>query len=442
MHFLTWMFLCIASITIPSVQGRSWEAGDTCPSEIAVTIPNYSMVGQRDSTPQFQSMSDVHAALKTCANITSLDLRVTLLGCSGWPDRWNFPFSLTRNETYPSLQRLKLEGYDFVQRPWDETRLAKSPSLLRLAETVNWMTLGRAARYNEDLRVTESQRQMTNLDLWLQAMDWSRIQELSIECDRNFMNKTPSYLTGLKKLEIDGHDVQNTTRFIDSLVPDSLTHLSWTGPRDPRILSAVTAHQPKSLEYLDLHSFEVLGVPSLEFSEAQIRSGLAQLTNLSHLSINIPRNDSWPLETLSAISSCPSLTTLELWLDIASECRHQKPEEHYFGRPSVNDTCTGVKQYRQPYLNETTATEAMLYLRENKIGKQLTNVTFWTGDWSRPWDGPLYFPPWIEHRKAKVVCSVNEADRVTCVVEEGRDYWEGSRYGDDFWDRDEMHVYL
>lgn len=381
-------------------------------------------------------MSDVHTALKTCPNITSLDLRVTLMGCSEWPDRWNFPFSLAGNEIYPPLQKLELEGYDFSDRPWDDTTLAKHPSLLRLAEAVNWISLGRAARYIPDLQFNKTQRQMSNLDLWLQAMDWSKVQELGMDCNKYFMNKTPSYLTGLRKLDLQGSDSENITRFINSLVPDTLTHLNWTGPRDPSVLSAITGHHSKSLEHLDLHSLEILGVPSLQFSEAQIRSSLAQLTNLSHLSANIPRNGSWPLETLSAISSSPSLRTLELWLDLASECRHQKPEEYYYhGIPNVNDTCTGAAQYCQPYLNETTAMEAFVYLRENKVGQELTNVTFWAGDWAPPWDGPLYSPPWIENRRAKVVCSVGEGDdKAACVVEDGRNYWEGSRFSHDFWD--------
>lgn len=56
-------------------------------------------------------MDAVHAALSNCPNIETLDLRVTGLGCSEWPDRWDFPFNPTGGEKYPNLASLRLEGY-------------------------------------------------------------------------------------------------------------------------------------------------------------------------------------------------------------------------------------------------------------------------------------------------------------------------------------------
>ncbi|KAJ9138196.1 hypothetical protein NKR23_g8623 [Pleurostoma richardsiae] len=61
-------------------------------------------------------MTDVHSALVSCPNISTLDLRVTMLGCSESPDRWSFPFDLAGGEKYPALETLSLEGYDFKTR--------------------------------------------------------------------------------------------------------------------------------------------------------------------------------------------------------------------------------------------------------------------------------------------------------------------------------------
>ena len=159
------------------------------------------------------------------------------------------------------------------------------------------------------------------------------------------------------------------------------------------------------------------------------------MPNLTHLALNLHRNGTWPLETLSAISALPSVRTADLWLDIASECRRQKPDSDW-RPPSEDEECIREDQYLLPFVNETSAPEVFEYMRNNKVGDELQNVTFWAGDWSRAWDGPIYIPPWIENRKTKVVCSAGgvdgRGDEVECVVEVGARYWEGRTY--DYWD--------
>ncbi len=83
---------------------------------------------------------------------------------------------------------------------------------------------------------------------------------------------------------------------------------------------------------------------------------------------------------------------------------------------------------------ELTLLPGFNFLGQNKIGTPLTDITFWAGDWSRPGDGPLYMPPWIEGRRAKVVCSVARSNSDgakregtcpgVCKVEVVVQYWE------------------
>ena len=165
---------------------------------------------------------------------------------------------------------------------------------------------------------------------------------------------------------------------------------------------------------------------------------------LEHLGTNVHRNGTWPLETFDVIASMPSLRSLDLWLDIVSDCRRQKPDG--YSRPKVldewrmaNGECKGEDQYQKPIVNGTSALEVFKYLQDKKVGDSLSNVTFWVGDWSRPWDGALYFPEWIEGKRSKVACSTEgklEGEQ-WCVVEEGRNYWNRSdhwsRWDDDEW---------
>jgi hypothetical protein len=493
MKLLTSSLLFYLTIFSPAILARSWRPGDPCPTFLRTTVPGgnprgtsyydegedleehlaqqpHALGGECDlQRPIFPSMTSVHSALTSCPNITTLDLRAAMLGCTHRPDRSNLPFSLSSTERYPSLHTLRLHGYHgFNDRPYDKTSLSSQRTLgLPWSEkAVQWILSGSAFQHVHDsLAVPESQRKKTNLDLWLDAMDFSSLQTLALSDIRAsekayFFTKTAPHLTSLKHLEIDRGPVNPTLDFLQTLANHniSLSHLRWIDlhPSDfsntnSSIISTILATHGSSLHHLDLHTVETLHQPSPAILVSQLNT-LQRLPNLSHLSLNLPRNQTWPfLDMLASLSSIPSLTTLDLWLDLASECRRQLPDRghrdygHLTGDNPTLGTwlaeCTGSNQYLLPYLNETTATEVFNFLRQNKVGMPLTNVTFWAGDWSRPWDGSLYSPPWIEHRQAKVVCSVatppnpNGAEREgtgVCEVEVGELYWEGRRGWSDY----------
>lgn len=427
-------------LLLPMAFCRPWRVGDDCPSEIQVVIPGSRW--DESEEPSFGTMASVHAVLSNCPNITSLDLRVSLRGCSNWPDRWSFPFSIYGGETYPALQRLRLEGYNFGERPidevsWQKTRYTSYSWFERAAE---WILSGNAFRAWKYRRIPREQREKNNIELWLDAMDWSGVEELALlgysvgEKRNSFLNSTPSVLTGLRRLELEPGCGGAELQFLQSLQNNSLTHLTWRGRFGPNLPSIIQESQGLSLQHLDIHTVETTHVESPAYSVTELQP-LQDMSNLTHLALNVPRNGTWPLEMLYTISQIPSLRTADFWLDIASTCRKQKRDIIY---PWEQDTeCVGEDQFLLPFVNETSALEVFKYLRANKGGVELSNVTFWGGDWSRAWDGPIYQPPWIEHRRVNVVCSIQDKQGLgveECTVLDGADYWKhtkGHYRGDD-----------
>ncbi|KAK5027443.1 hypothetical protein LTS07_007045 [Exophiala sideris] len=367
-------------------------------------------------------MSDVHRALLSCPDITSLDLRIDLLGCSEWPDRWDLPFSLHGGESYPPLKSLRLEGYRFSDNSLHEAKFPTSPMLSWCERAREWIMSGNAFKRLCQYTLTQQQRGKINLDLWRDAMDFSRLEDLAFAADYKpsdvafFLDRMATHLQGLKRLHLDGTTSNSTLGFLRDL-NSSLTHLTVTNMDildtgiavkiiDPdtntKLLASVVKSHGHSLQHLGIHTFENLDYNTPIIPAEELTTNLPKLPSLTHLTLNIRRNGTWPFEALATIaSSTPNLTTLDLYLDIAS-------------------------QYLLPYINETTTLEVFEFLRQHKTGSALQNVTFWGGEWTRRWDGPLYFPKWMDGQKVLVKCT-SEAEpgiKGACHVERGEKYWE------------------
>jgi hypothetical protein len=159
---------------------------------------------------------------------------------------------------------------------------------------------------------------------------------------------------------------------------------------------------------------------------------------ITHLSINVRRNGIWPLESLGIIATLPNLRSADLWFNIQSRCAQERPDryardyddsERGFGK----EYCKGEDQFQRPLVNREGAEEVFAYMLQKNGTEQgvLEQVTLWVGDLSRAWDGPMYDPAWVEERRSKVVCSVEEKGEEEkeehegrCIVEEGDKYWE------------------
>jgi hypothetical protein len=440
---LTTFLLFLATFPPVTIFARPWNTSDECPTEIITFVTEDPCDRSYCSPdPQFTTMHSVHDALRTCPNITVLDLRVKGMGCSSFPSRWNFPFDPAGSDTYPRLKTLRLDGYDF----WSELPGEREPWLLSSCwyggylectmDHLYWLYQGNWMSWIKWRMLSKEQRGKSNGQLWVDAMDWSGIEEMAIEgfvpqSLRNTpvegivpasLRKTAKNFTSLRTLE------STDWEFIELLPEHTLTNLSWVGYIEGNDLVVPLQSQGKSLKSLEYRSPEIAGGP---FNTGFEPSMLARFTTqLKHLSMNIGRNGTWPWEDLEQIAAVPTVRSADLWMGIQSDCRkqyndgdryHRMYEEEY-----GKDWCKGEDQFQKPYLDDDTALEIFNYMREKKKGEELKQVTFWVGDWMREYGGPAYEPPWLEGRRGKVVCKADADVELEdwCVIEEGKEYWK------------------
>lgn len=374
-------------------------------------------------------MESVHAALLACPNITTLDLRVTEINCSTWSPRWNFPFDPAGGDTYPNLKVLRLEGYDLNDKgereSWymDQCWTGYLSELIK--ERLNWY-------YNRDWMawltwrlLPKAQREKSNGELWLDAMDWSKIEELAIESP---VPGAIKYSLGgshsLRRLETTDLDL------ILALPNNTLAELSWVHqrnkPAEYEDVLSILERQGESLRSLEFHCPELsceFVFPEASYDFGSIPKSTHRLRNLR---VNIPHNATWPLETLQTIANILTLGTADTWMNNQSDCREQyelygEPPpwmEERFGK------CEGEYQFQRPFLNDTSALELFMYMKERKQGRELREVTFRVGDFTRLWVGPPYRENWLEGKQAKVVCRTDDigTEEGWCIVEEDEDH--------------------
>lgn len=360
----------------------------TCPSSIKVEVPGYSYNGKT-------GMHALHAQLLSCPDIRSLDLRVSLQGCSGWPDRWSFPFIPAGGETYPTLTSLTLEGYRFNYTEWEDNENRHQTIFARFAEYISLLWSNAPAK----------QRRLTNLELWLEAMDWSALESLELRkgVEDCFVDMATSHLTGLKHLTLEeSWHTGNTTipRLLTSLPAlVQLQSLAWLGGEKYNDLDAVIDRHCGSLERLDLHTKVPFGSDAL--SKKQIQMVAERCPELKHISLVIDRNGSWPLEDIVMLARIPKLASADIWLELTSDCTRNA------GKWDKNDCGGKDAEYRKPLLDTAAAKELFSYVLQQRALRDLPpilNMSFYIGDWSRPWDRPLYEPSWWEGKGHRYDC--------------------------------------
>lgn len=458
--------LSLVSVFAPLALARPWTPSDECPTTIRTRISSNPCAFDPKSLqcttgkPRFTSMDVVHAALSHCPNITGLDLRVTTTGCTEIPDRWDFPLNPAGGEKYPPLKSLRLEGYDFgtpipdrfdreawmfpIPYYWN-INFSKDlywwvPDGTWCGQVATWFWEGHWKTWMQLRAQPRKQKEKTNLGLWLDAMDWSSIEELAFigetEITDEMIEKLPSRLHSLKMLET------TKTSFINALDNNTLTHFKWVGSSKAGSLLWLLEQQGDSLQSLEFRCEELWCSEFARSSDIAILSNMTR--NLTHLTTNVPRNGTWPLESLQAIASLPHLQSADLYFHIQSDCARQREDmasdmNRNFKQEYGYDYCKGEDQFQQPFVDKAAADELFAHMQECNSGGQLKNVTFWIGDWKRPWDGALWIPPWADERRSKVVCGTEAKTKEYgwCVVEEGETYWQRRYGGPEYEDEDE-----
>jgi hypothetical protein len=429
---LTTSLLLLATLSPVTIFARPWNISDTCPTEI-ITIVTENPCDRSTSCspdPQFTTMHSVHDALRTCPNITVLDLQVTGTGSSSFPSRWNFPFNPAGGETYPRLKTLRLVGYDFwssrggEQEPWLLTSCWNGTSWKCIMNHFYWIFQGNWRTWIKWATLPKGKRGKSNGQLWVDAMDWSSIEEMVIECFiPESLKKAAKNFTSLRTLRCADED------FISNSLPKNiLTNLSYVVNVQYDDPFFVLKAQGKSLKALEYRCPEVAYKPFFPgFDPGMLAT---YTTQLEHLSMNIARNGTWPWEDLEQIAAVPTLRSADLWMGIQSQ-RHWQYEdgdihERMFEEEYGKGYYKGEDQFQKPYLNDTTALEVFTYIREKKKGAELEKATFWMGDWKRQYGGPVYQASWLDGRRVKVMCKADKdvGKDDWCVVEEGKEYWK------------------
>ncbi|KAH8894348.1 hypothetical protein GQ53DRAFT_745054 [Thozetella sp. PMI_491] len=416
----------------PPTLAALWQVGEPCPTEIVTTVPDndysYEPPYDRIYAP-FGAMSSVHAALLNCPDIKSLNLRVAHLGCTEFPDRFNFPFDVLGTDKYPPLEVLSLDGYDFDRNRWDEVQPPKKWWYDYVDDTGaiwgGWFQSSKAKDYLKSRLVPEEQRVKRNIDLWLDAMDFSQIHTLSLnprsreDISASVIKLLPPRLTNLRSLTIAGPTAHE---FILGLPENSLESLTWLGSKNTSDLEPVLERHGASLRHLVSYSDELWVYPRPMLSLEQLQQVTSNAPKLQSLVIDMSRNGTWPWEHFETIAaSLLDLKNLTLYLDLASECRHHWHFE-YDIRARCREGCDGVNQYQQPMLNSTTAAKVAEFLRDYNTGGALEQVVLRSGDWSPFWDGALYIPGWLDGVNAWMECNLTSGARKDSQIScQGRD---------------------
>jgi hypothetical protein len=304
-----------------------------------------------------------------------------------------------------------------------------------------------AKRWYEQRGTPSERRDLNNVQLWLEAMDFSKVHRLFITDHmvkpqgKGLFEDFPLALTGLKTLEIDGtwetavvefmgYDIYNpkyvemrgsdkherrelisppARDFITAVHP--LTSLTWTRSgtfRDDVFEPVIKRHGP-TLKHLEWTNPELLFKNRPILSVEQIRNLGKWAPELTNLTIDLDRTDgTWPWKHLKAISeSMPKLTNLTIYLDMHDRAAPPKAR---------------MKEdlLAKPFLTEKAALDIFHILNLFKSGDKIQNIQLRQGDWEDPWDESTWGAEWMEGKRIWANCSlVDERGVRTPRCEEG-----------------------
>ncbi|KAK8120191.1 hypothetical protein PG999_004311 [Apiospora kogelbergensis] len=417
-------------------------------SAIDILFPGRSFGGRSDTY-----LDLVHERLGTCPEIRNLDLSIDDRTCSPYDGAYILPLSPFKSTKYAAaLESLKLRGYDFADR---EANWVRPPSWriwrnlyerihnfsldwyhgeidiedvwdFKIIWEMGWKGSLGWAWYAARCSLPGAQCHLTSLELWTRAMDFSKLQHLTLaHChggtDLLVEHLIPK-LTSLRGLALLDNMFtglflalgQNTLERISFVthdllydIPDKVTSFAETRPW--------ILHHSESLRSLEWRVRETLGIsPRPMIPLADLRDMHTLAPNLQELSIDLDPNGTWPWEMLDAIveGAPASLKNLTMYLQLASDCKHHQGE---FGHSSVTNgevpprCCTGIDEYRQPALTVRSATAMFehLMMKTGEVGKPgLTAVTFRSGYWGPRSEGMLGGSGWLEsQRNGNIMCT-------------------------------------
>lgn len=397
-----------------------WTPSDPCPRAIHAELP----CPNAPDECRYDNVSTIHSALVHCPGIEEVNLYFVDGYCrDDGMGLFNNMLPVIEEAKYPALKKMVLDGYRFGG-PWAEEP-QEGPKVygMNMARSDDCRVPGAKTLIQNLRRESTHQTAHTSLAAWLKVMDWEQLEELSINWARNPERvlvqelARSGRLKNLKSLAITSLD------FVEALENNTLTQLKWVGRTAEGELESILAHQGQSLRRLEYRCDEAVCPDFHQLLEFSTLPALAP--NLEHISINMPRNGSLPVEDLRALASMPNLQTANLFFRMQSDCHAKEealgivPDCMWFPENDDSQTCNGTARYQLPYVNRTTGEDVFNVLREHKQGKEMQKVTLLSGDWTSGW-GKRSFMSW---RRARVTCTIVK-NRPMCEAE-GRLYYKG-----------------
>ncbi|KAM0192196.1 hypothetical protein ACHAPQ_009182 [Fusarium lateritium] len=433
---------------------QQWTQGDPCPTAIRARLPGIS---------EFTNFEIVHQAMKTCDTIDVLHLEASRVSCFGVPDGYRMPFNLNGSDRYVSAPRvLALEEYEFDYSEWAEIRppvshwsnndgsWPVSPSTISpvrwtldmlyrgrwhldrltyamtrsagIGKLSQWRESGMAQRWYDQRYLPAARQSMDDMQLWLEAMDFSQVRTLTIKEGPDVTVKgeglykhLPRALTGLESLILRGEwkdwvvegkggiTMPTAKDFILGL-QTSLESLKWNegGTCGEDAFNAALKHHGASLKYLEWTNSEVDFHPRPVLSLQQLRGLGAWAPRLKSLTIDLHRDaGDWPQEELKTIAeNLPDLKSLVIYLNARDEAPWQN---HGFYAPNRT-------QFLEPKLDIKSALSMFRTLRQYKAGDAFETVEFREGDWAETFNvhDSLRNNDWMANMKIWVKCRMVE----------------------------------
>ncbi|WZH50043.1 uncharacterized protein QYS62_011276 [Fusarium acuminatum] len=364
---------------------RQWTPEDPCPTAIRAQIPGIS---------QFRTFQVVHQAMKICGNIDVLKLRASRVSCVGFPEGYRMPFSLNGSDRYLSAPRvLSLEEYEFDYSEWAEIRPPTG-----IVEFSQWQEFGLAQQWYDQRYLPTGRQSMDDIQLWLEAMDFSQVHTLAIQGvsviprGKGLYEHFSRALTGLQSLTIRGEwkDWEAETKGISTLptaknfilgLQPSLESLEWKegGTCGEDAFDAVLKYHGATLKHFEWTNSEIDFHPRPVPSLAQLR-GLGEWAPwLESLAIDLHRDaGDWPQDELKTIAeNLPDLKTLVLYLNARDEAPFQNHSYYTLNRTVL----------LEPRLDAEAALGMFRTLRQYKVGDTFDTVEFREGDWAESFGG-------------------------------------------------------
>lgn len=381
------------SLIVPATRGRT-----ACPLTSSATA--YSWFGASEELPE------AYNVLLSCSQITDLKLSFHEGGCVGGLEPWAFNFR--DGDKFPTLQNLSIDMYDFETFGPEPLADALPPVLSAYAtEARRWLPGPLGPQHNR------------NLEKWLRAMDWTQLERLDISAYRSstqdyFWTRMKHELPSLKHLTAQAPFSEALFEFLES-VPALETlsiHSSAaiTSSNDTSSVSCAAFHLERLLQRhgATLQNLRLSQGESYTVNERRIACNAADIRqlrtlcpHLTHLTLDLDRNGSWPEAEFKELAALEQVASLHLTLELGANLHLAESGEYYWNPQGI----TTGGPFREPRMNATVAENLFRRLRDIKTGQDLTHLEIEIGYFDAPrWTGPLYLPSWDEGRARKFVC--------------------------------------